>query len=240
MRVLVTRPEPGASRTAERLAAAGYQPVLLPLTTIDPLPASPLPPAVFDAVAVTSANALRHASTDVLSTTRHLPCFTVGAETARIAREVGFAKVESAEGDAPALAGLIATKLPRGSRLLYLCGRLRRPTFEAALAEAGFRVIAIETYETLPAEYTSDDLRTHLGPDHIDVVLVHSAEAALSFARLLHAADTPALSPRPLFLCISPRVAAVLAGEHLETIVAMEPTEASMLSALASIRPGKP
>ncbi|TIT17702.1 MAG: uroporphyrinogen-III synthase, partial [Mesorhizobium sp.] len=32
LRVLVTRPEPGASRTARRLADAGFQPILLPLT----------------------------------------------------------------------------------------------------------------------------------------------------------------------------------------------------------------
>ena len=240
MRVLVTRPEPGASRTAERLRAAGHQPVLLPLTTIDPLPAALPPSAKLDAVAVTSANALRHASAEVVSAIRHLPCFTVGAETARTAREVGFTKVESAEGDAPALAGLIATRLTAGSRLLYLCGRLRRPTFEASLAEAGFPVTPLETYETLAAEYTSDDLHTHLGSDHVDVALVHSAEAAISLVRLLHAADTPALSPRPVFLCISPRVAAVLSGEHLETIVASEPTEASMLSALSEMSPAEP
>ncbi|RWD98328.1 MAG: uroporphyrinogen-III synthase, partial [Mesorhizobium sp.] len=31
IRVLVTRPEPGASRTARRLEAPGFQPILLPL-----------------------------------------------------------------------------------------------------------------------------------------------------------------------------------------------------------------
>ena len=33
-RVLVTRPEPGASRTAARLEADGFAPIVLPLTEI--------------------------------------------------------------------------------------------------------------------------------------------------------------------------------------------------------------
>ncbi|RVD11473.1 uroporphyrinogen-III synthase, partial [Mesorhizobium sp. M7A.F.Ca.ET.027.02.1.1] len=40
LRVLVTRPEPGASRTAHRLEEAGFQPVLLPLTETKALPAA--------------------------------------------------------------------------------------------------------------------------------------------------------------------------------------------------------
>ncbi|WP_298213574.1 uroporphyrinogen-III synthase, partial [Acidocella sp.] len=39
MRLLVTRPEPGASATARRLAALGHSPVLLPCLAITPLPA---------------------------------------------------------------------------------------------------------------------------------------------------------------------------------------------------------
>ncbi|RWD19075.1 MAG: uroporphyrinogen-III synthase, partial [Mesorhizobium sp.] len=39
LRVLVTRPEPGASRTAQRLEEMGFQPILLPLTETVALPA---------------------------------------------------------------------------------------------------------------------------------------------------------------------------------------------------------
>ncbi|TIX52492.1 MAG: uroporphyrinogen-III synthase, partial [Mesorhizobium sp.] len=38
VRVLVTRPEPGASRTAQRLLDQGFQPILLPLTETVALP----------------------------------------------------------------------------------------------------------------------------------------------------------------------------------------------------------
>ena len=62
MRVLVTRPEPGASRTAVKLRAMGFEPVLLPLSETKPLaiPRDPIPESAV-AVAITSANAIRHA-----------------------------------------------------------------------------------------------------------------------------------------------------------------------------------
>ena len=235
MRVLVTRPEPGASRTAKRLSALGHEPVLLPLTGIAPLPTPAIAAADFDAVTVTSANALRNTAEEVLAQAARLPCFAVGDETARLAGEAGFAAVASADGDAGDLAALMKQRLPDGSRILYLCGRLRRPTFEAALSEAGFEVAALETYETLPADYTPESLAAHLGKETIDLALVYSAEAAIALVRLMHAETLVKLSPAPLFLCISTRVAAILSGEQHKTLVAAEPTEASMLSALRDI-----
>ena len=57
MRVLVTRPEPGASRTAARLSALGHEAVVVPLFAARRL-AWEMPEA-FGAVAFTSANGVR-------------------------------------------------------------------------------------------------------------------------------------------------------------------------------------
>lgn len=235
MRVLVTRPEPGASRTAARLVAHGHEPLTLPLTRIVPLPDPLLPSSTFDAVAITSANAVRHAPESLLSSIRALPCFAVGDETAQIARDSGFADIASANGDAEALAGVIADRLPPGSRLLYLCGRLRRPFFEAALTDAGFICAAVETYETLPIDYGSETLASFLGDAETDIVLVYSAEAAASLMRLLRSRSLPGISSRTLLLCISGRVAAMLSDCKQKSVVATEPTGASMLSLLRDI-----
>ncbi|MCO5080550.1 MAG: uroporphyrinogen-III synthase [Rhizobiaceae bacterium] len=240
MRVLVTRPEPGASHTAERLSALGHEPVLLPLTAIAPLPTPAIAAADFDAVAVTSANALRNAAEHVIVQAARLPCFAVGDETARLAGETSFANVASADGDADDLATLMIQRLPGGSRILYLCGRLRRPTFEAALSDAGFEVAALETYETLPADYAPESLAAHLGEKTIDLALVYSAEAAIALVRLMHSETQVKLSPAAIFLCISTRVAAILSSERHKTLVASEPTEPSMLSALRDISSAEP
>src|SRR5688572_14398609 len=78
-KVLVTRPQPGAARTARRLAELGHRPVELPLTRTVALPVEA---ASFDrpvdAVAVTSANALRHAPPELVARLADRPCFAVG------------------------------------------------------------------------------------------------------------------------------------------------------------------
>lgn len=241
MRVLVTRPECGARRTAERLTELGAEPVLLPLTRIDPLPfPDEFDASGLDAVAATSANALRHAAPDLLAAIARPPCFVVGEESANAARRRGLLDVRVGDGDAAGLARLLASTLPRGGRLLYLCGRLRRPEFEAALAGVGIAVAALETYETLAIDYTSPELAEHLGNQPVDAVLVYSAEAAIALLRLIKSIAPHAFAARTRFICISPRVAAVLGGHGLEIVVAQEPTEGFVLSALRDISSVRP
>ncbi|TIU99050.1 MAG: uroporphyrinogen-III synthase, partial [Mesorhizobium sp.] len=90
VRVLATRPEPGASRTAQRLLDQGFQPILLPLTETVALPVDAdgvANNAV--AVAVTSANAVRHAPKEIIAALAGLPCHPVGKRTAEAAHTAG-------------------------------------------------------------------------------------------------------------------------------------------------------
>ena len=67
-RVLVTRPEPGASETARRLEELGFVPIKLPLQEIFALPVgTDAIRSKIGAVAVTSANAIRHAPRGLLA-----------------------------------------------------------------------------------------------------------------------------------------------------------------------------
>src|SRR5687767_7485784 len=93
-RVLVTRPEPGASETAQRLEALDFMPLKLPLHEIKPLSvnAAVIPTRVA-AVAVTSANAIRHAPGELLERLLSVPCFAVGEATATTARAARFSNV---------------------------------------------------------------------------------------------------------------------------------------------------
>ena len=137
-RVLVTRPEPGASATAERLKAMGFVPVVLPLTRI--VPVRPPEPGPCDAVAVTSANALRHAPEDLIASLAKKPLFAVGDATAEAARQAGFADVRAAAGTAADLAAMMGGALPPGARILHLAGRDRTEGFGEDLRRLGFAV----------------------------------------------------------------------------------------------------
>jgi len=233
MRVLVTRPEPGASRTAARLRLAGFEPVVLPLTETQPLQVPPgLALENAAAIAVTSANGLHHAPPSLLEELRNKPCFVVGRRTAEAARKAGFVTVFQGEGDAESLARKIITMQPAGARVLYLCGRLRRTTFEAELQSAGLNVQAIEVYETVRRDRDADFVDALLGKRPVDFVLVFSAAGAEAARALIEREDLAAFFHASRILCISERAAAPLAAIRNPVLVAEQPDEDGIFALL--------
>ena len=233
LRVLVTRPEPGASRTARRLQDMGFQPVVLPLTETVALPGD----AGFvtgdaSAVAVTSANAVRHAANEVIASLAALPCHAVGARTAEAARKMGFSSVIEGSGDAEALADAIAAALP-GKAITYLCGRVRFPMFEQRLEAAGVRVRAVETYDTLPVPYSDETILALLSGQSVDAVLLYSAKAAVAMQAL---SKRPALQEafeKIQVFALSARIAAAFGDGAGKTIrIAARPDEEALLALL--------
>ncbi|MFT3722943.1 MAG: uroporphyrinogen-III synthase [Hyphomonadaceae bacterium] len=228
-RVLVTRSEPGASETAERLNAAGYLAIVEPVFTIEPLPAV-VPD--FDALAFTSANGARHFA--VLSPRRDIPVFCVGVRTADAAREAGFANVTSADGDANALAALMARQLPKQSRLLHagnedsrgdVAGQMRANGFAASFLPI-FRAVARLTPGPVLADYLA-------GRGSFDAVLIHSPRGAAILAGFA-AGSTATLD----IVAISGIAATPLATLARRTEIAAAPNEQALLSALARLVSG--
>lgn len=234
-RVLVTRPEPGASETARRLTAMGHEPVVLPLTRITTLDLPDPPDARdFDAVVATSGAALRSAPPALLGSLSHLPLFAVGDATAEAARKAGFARAESASGDSAALAAHIVRTLPGGSRIVYLCGRVRTGGLAERLGKAGFAVATVETYDTLPLEFQSSEIAGLLEGLPVDAVLLYSANAAVLFARLLASREAGPLVRAARLLCISARAAQALPeSAQARSEIAGTPDEPALLRLLA-------
>ncbi len=149
-RVCVTRAEPGASATAARLIAHGLEPLLAPLSRIEPVEALADDPAKAAAFAVTSANAVR--AFCAVSTLRDRPLFAVGDATAAAARAAGFGEVLSAEGDVDALAGLIADRWrPRDGPVWHLRGEAAAGDLAGALSALGFAVQEAVVYRAVAA-----------------------------------------------------------------------------------------
>ncbi|MER8424004.1 uroporphyrinogen-III synthase [Mesorhizobium sp. M1403] len=237
LRVLVTRPEPGASRTARRLADAGFQPILLPLTETVALAVDA--GAVADgaaAVAVTSANALRHAPKEVIAALAGLPCHTVGRKTAEAARAAGFLSVSEGPGNAEALADGFAGGYA-GQTIVYLCGRVRFPVFEERLQAAGFQVRAVETYDTVVLDYSDEAVLARLSAQPVEAVLLYSAKAATAMQALAGRPALRGLFQETRFFVLSRRIVAVLgdvAGERIR--IAPEPSEDALLGLLQARR----
>lgn len=235
-RVLVTRPQPGADATAARLGEMGFSPVLLPLTRIAPVaPELADDPAVFDAVAVTSVNALRHAPPGLLAALREKPVFAVGEASAAAARAAGFGRVHAAAGTARDLAALIGRCCPPGTRLLHLAGVERTAGFSEALEAAGFRITIAEVYDATEISYPTDFLKAIAEDGPIWGALVLSTRAGTLLARLATRPELKEALENTRVFCISHNAAAPLAGLAAGRIlVSDEPSEGGVLLLLSS------
>lgn len=231
-RVLVTRPEPGASRTAARLRAMGFEPVLLPLSKTVPLAVDPGTSVDHAAaLAITSANAVRHAPAELLNRLRGLPCHAVGARTAAAAREAGFISVVEGPGDAAALADRLAGTLS-GKALIYLCGRVRFAGFEERLGKAGVHVRPVETYDTVAVDHSSEDVADALGGGKVDAILLYSATAAAAACELVARPELRRLFEGVEIAALSARIADAYVASGSEVRVATKPREDDLLALL--------
>lgn len=233
-RVLVIRPEPGASLTAEKLRQMHLAPVVLPLTRIEALSVEHIPdPADFAAMAITSPNAARHAPADLVKAFAKVPAYAVGAATGAVSRLVGLNVIDESAGDAAGLHRLIGQEVSPGSKILVLCGHVRRNVLEQGLLQSGYRPRIIESYDTLPTDPGAAVISSVLGGTSIDVVMLHSSFAAEEFMRFLGRMDDIEAFSESTFIAISSRIRSYLPESLRDrVIVAAEPNEEAMLSLL--------
>lgn len=236
-RVLVTRPPPCAERTALHVSDLGFEAIMLPLSETVPLAPPGIDPDDFDIIAVTSASALRHASPALLEPLLDLTVFAVGANTAAACRRAGFDAVVEGPGDATGLARVVTTTTQPESRVLYLCGRERRPQFESLVAAARFPVTALEVYDTLSVTPSDETVRAALRDEPATDALLYSRKAAQAIARLAVRPKLADLFARTQFICISWRVGMILAAiAQSRCRVAERPNENAMLALLEQER----
>lgn len=206
--LVIVRPEPGASRTAEQARRFGLEPRVMPLFEAVALDWTAPEPSQFDALVITSANAIRLGG-DQLHRLRHLPVHAVGETSAAAARAAGFAIASVGDGGAEAMA------LPAGQRLLHLAGRDHRKVAAA---------MTVPVYEARPIA-CADDLAGLEG----GVVAVHSPAAGRRLAELVNQRLGTAIA------AISPAAAAACGGGWETVAAADRPSDAALLALAARL-----
>lgn len=210
-KLLLLRPEPGLSASADRAAALGLEAVACPLFRVEPVDWIAPDPAHYEGLLLTSANAVRHGG-QALKTLANLPVHAVGAATAAAARQAGFQVRSVGHGG---LADLLA-ELPESPRLLWLAGEDRRE------APDRDRINICTVYRSVPIE--APGLPSLEGV----VVAVHSPRAGRRLAELAGARDRTAIA------AIS-GAAAEACGSGWERIEIAGSPEDSALLALAAM-----
>ncbi len=206
----VLRPEPGNAATAARVEALGLPAIRLPLFAVRPLAWEPPDPGQFDALLLTSANAVRHAGA-ALARLRALPVLAVGEATARAAAEAGFAVALTGDTGLDALLGQAGER-----RTLYLhAAEARVPAHPAIVA-------AVPIYSSDALPLSPEALQPMLG----NVALLHSPRAAQRLAELLPPADRA----RVRIAALSPAVADAAGDGWQKVTIAAAVSDAALLA----------
>lgn len=212
-RVLVLRPEPGASETAARARALGLDALSVPLFQVEPVAWQVPEASGFDALLLTSAHAVRHAGEGLMQL-RGLPVHAVGEATASAARDAGFDIASSGDSGVDRLLGSIEGDV----RLLHLSGADTKPP-DAPKQE----ITKVVVYRAVPVD--SPGLETARGA----VALIHSPRAGRRFAELI--ADRSAVR-----IAAISEAAAEAAGEGWASVdTAERPTDEALLALAARL-----
>ncbi len=245
MAVLVTRPQPDNEATAAALRARGFAVLLAPMLRFEPVAFRDDPDTTYDAVIVTSANAIRAIQSQIEgSRLVKLPLFAVGEHTAEAARRAGFAKVLAARGDAAGLRDVVldsvkSRKLKKGGTLLYLAGADLSRDLSGELSAAGFHVVTQTTYRMAPLSALPRGVCEAFAANGIEAVLHYSRRSARAFLEAARADGVEISALAVPQCCLSDGIAADLreAGAS-QVAVAGTPDENALFGALErALRP---
>lgn len=211
--IAVLRPNPGNRVAATAIEAAGRVAIRLPLFEVHPMPWICPDPAGFDALIVTSSNAIRHAGPG-LARLLDLPVYAVGAVTAETARRAGFAIAMSGEAGAAAL--LERAEACGVRRALHIAGR------ERSIEPGGIVAQVVTVYASEAVPIAAQDAARLAG----SVAMVKSARAGERFAEVVdeHGLDRARIA----LIAISDRAAAA-AGPGWEKVKVPEDFSAAGL-----------
>ncbi|HET7575431.1 MAG TPA: uroporphyrinogen-III synthase [Sphingomicrobium sp.] len=211
--LLVLRPEPGASATVECARHLGLDTSAIPLFNVEPVAWKAPDPCRFDALLLTSANAVRHGGGQLLGL-HGLPAYAVGPATAEAAASAGFEIAAVGYGGLDELLNSIAPEL----KLLHLCGQNRRSSVNASQ-----EIVPVVVYRSTPIDLP--DLSAAAG----SVAMIHSPRAGRRFAELVHDRGSIAIA------AISPAAAETVGTGWGAVEFAPLPNDEALLALAASL-----
>ncbi|GGA36224.1 uroporphyrinogen-III synthase [Pelagibacterium lentulum] len=240
-RLLVTRPQPDADRTAGHLRALEIEPIIAPLLRAEPREGTIPDLSAFGALAITSANAARFLARELDgldgAAPWQLPVFTVGDHSAHEARQAGFTNVISAQGTLNDLAHLIETNRPDGT-VFYPAAHHQSGDLAGLLARSGISTRTEVLYEMVAAEALAPEVAETLIRGEVAGILFYSRRTAQIFAELCKGDDFDPVRRQVECLCVSESCAQPLIDNHfLRISLADDPDHGAMMSlALAFAR----
>ena len=228
-RLLITRPDDEAERTAGAARAAGFEPVYAPLLIVEPL-AFALPAQQPDSLLFTSPRAPA-ALAGIGAAWKALPCYTVGPATTAAALRAGFHPAGEGAGDGNAALAMAAAAGHR--RFLHPHGE----DHIGLHVPAGVQLIGMPVYKARAAVALSRQVVRQLASGGIFATLLLSPRVAQTFAGLVRQAAISRAGLR--LVAISPNAAAAAGPGWLAVEVAGAPRLDAAFAAAQRLWQGK-
>lgn len=223
MKILIIRPQPGNDASARRARDAGFTPIQLPFFEMRTRSWDAPDPARFDALLITSANAVRHAGAQ-LNLFRLLPVHSVGGNSAEAVQAAGL-NLATTGTDGVTMA-LENARIAEHRHLLWLAGEDQTEIEVPAGVHIETRIV----YAADPVQ-PGDIARKQTC--EADIVALHSARAARHFAAF---ADCQRLGRGTICLAaLSPAIARAAGDGWRGIALADRPDDRALLSAARAL-----
>ena len=203
----------------------GHKIIHLQTLKISSLNIDPIYLDQFDAIVLTSANAIKYLKTE--NQKNNIVCFCVGSITEKIARMNGFTNTISAGGTVNALKHLIinSKKIKKNKKIAYICGDNLSFDLDLDLISEGYKIEKIVNYSSekiLDINIQNKELIKNNPPHYI---FVYSQRSAQSFIEIVKKYSLYPLMTGSTVMCISKKVASVFEKEKWQKIKIFNPGE---------------
>ena len=226
MKIIITRPAEDAGPLSEKLVALGHQPIICAVLQIVPRSAITIPQRPYQAICLTSANAVR--VLESIENIKSIPLLAVGPQSKHAALNKGFSNVLAEGGDVLGLHNFIVKNIqPQDGPLLYISGSETSGDLEGKLKKSGFDVDRIITYQAKPQSLAGQEHKIKSA----DAVVLYSPRSAKLWVDEIKRLQLETSVLRIKHICLSANVAANLPQSWLKA-TAETPTEMSVLALL--------
>lgn len=229
MALLLTRPLLDSKKTKSILEECGHKVYTEPMFKIKYLETELAQD--FDVIISTSSNSIRALSKT--SWKRNHSIITVGNGTMRVAKELGFTNVVSANGNVGDLILYIKEHYPQELKFLYVRGKEISFNLKKALAKKGFAVKEVILYESIDRKRLTKKCKKLLLANLIKGVIFFSARTAKIFCFLAEGSNLVDSIRNITAYSMSEKITASLVSYCWKNIItSSQPTQESMLSCI--------
>lgn len=229
-KILITRPQASAQKTAKAIKAMGFESVIAPVIEIKPVDFD-LPD--FEGIAgfiFTSVNGVQ--AFCARSSYRDKPVYCVGDKTAQAARDFGFHDIHNAKGTAQELATLIQEK----GVYVHFRGRdVARSIRDLLIDRRDIRIIEKIVYEAQILDVIPPNILKELENKAITYALFYSPRTVQGFVDWVAKAGCTSLIKPIKALCLADSMVESLRELPWKDIILSDaPHESALLSRLKS------